>query len=452
MSERIPAPTEIDDTNWNSDGATYPSTDPGGAKRATGFKPDNVPPASGDGEIVTANDQNWLHGLAMQMHTWMKQFAPREWTELSEGITASTVLRQLFRVCPPNSVISSRGAQLYSTVSVATGVGLVRDIVCDGVRTYYTGGTGDRYIVAVSPVDGQDGAAGGIPLWEVNPHGTATPLGIGTDGNYLFYSMSATVTGLQRVDAATGANLAVAGAKIAHGKLVSNGLNVSGVKTGGVVDNWTISTMVDNWTANPTTTLSGVAIDEDTTYVGGVRNTNDVWAYDNAGGGLTWQAALDTNPPTINDIAADGDFVYVATDRFALAAGGFGTLFCLERVSGAIMWATDLGTAINQVVVDDEYILALDAGTSDLYIMRKGQNGPAVGSAGVVKVISNIGSYAGSTICCDGVSLWSHDALTPANLRRSNTGGVTKTFMRVSGSDHRRRPFYALAVPVTGRV
>ncbi len=452
MAERIPAPADLAKTNWNSDGSTYPSTDPGSSKRATGFKPKDVP-TPGAGEVIAANDQNWLHGLGMQMHTWLKQFVPREWTELSEGIANATVIRQLFRLCPAAASISSRGAFIYSTASVATGVGLVRDIVTDGLRVYYTGGTGDRYIVAVSPVDGQDGAGGGVPLWEINPHGVATPVGICTDGNYVFYSMSATVTGLQRVDAADGANLATAGAKVAHGKLVSNGINVSGVTGAGVVDSWNISTMTDNWTNNPSAGLAAVAIDEDTTYCGGTRNTNDVWAYANINGALTWQVTLDTNAPSVNDIAADGDFIYVGTDDFVTALPGTPNrcLFCLERVSGSVLWSMDLGVDVEQVVVDDEYIFALSAGASELYIIRKGMEGATIGGPGVVKVIANIGSYAGSTICCDGGNLWSHDALIPANLKRINTGGATKLFMRVSGSDPRRRPFYTLAIPVTGR-
>jgi hypothetical protein len=452
MTERIPAPADIANTNWNSDGTTYPSVDPGGAKRATGFKPINVPPGSGDGEIITANDQNYLHGLAMQLHNWVKQFIPREWEELSEGIANATATRQLLRVVPPSGGIRSRGVQLYSTPSVATGVGLPRDIVTDGLRTFYFGGTGDRYIVAVSPVDGQDGAGGGVPLWEINPHGVATVMGIGCDGAYLFYSMSATVTGLQRVDADTGGNLASAGTKVGHFQIRSNGINAVGIKTGGVVDSWDIAPMTDNWTNTPTTALWGIAIDEDNTYVGGVRNTNDIWAYTNASGSSAWSVQLDPTSRQVAGIAADGDFVYVVTDRVALSAGGFGCLFCLERTTGAVLWVKDLGVDITHVAVDDEYIFALDNSADNLYIIRKGQVGPALGSPGIVKVVSNMGAYATTTISVDGTSVWTHDAATPANIKRISTGGPSKTFMRVVGGDPRRRPTHTLAIPTTGRV
>ncbi len=453
MSERIPAPTEIASTNWNSNGTTYPSTDPGGAKRATGFKPDNVPPASGDGEIVTANDQNWLHGLAMQMHTWAKQFVPREWEELSEGIANASVVRQLLRVVPPSSGIRSRLATMYTQTSVATGTGSPKSIATTGLEVFYIAGTANRYIVSVSPVDGQDGAGGGVPLWEINPHGAADVTALTTDGMYVYYILSATVTGLQRVDTLTGGNLTAAGAKVNHNKLRANGFHVVGITGAGVVDSWTASTMADNWTANPTSGLGGVATDEESTYVGGTRNTNDVWAYTNTAGGAVWSVTLDANAPTVRDIAADGDFVYVATDSFAIAAGGNRDIFCLERVSGAVLWSMDLGVNITQITVDDEYIYALDSAADQLYMIRKGQNGAAPGDGpAVVKIKTNVGAAFNDTLSCDGTGLYAVDGTTATDLIRISNGGVTKTYMRVSGQDSRRRPFQTtLAVPTTGR-
>jgi hypothetical protein len=453
MAERIPAPTDIAKTNWNSDGITYPSTDPGSGKRATGYKPKDVPTSPSDGEIITANEQNYLHGLEMQMHTWLKQFIPREWTELSEGITASSVVRQLFRVVPPNTGIRSRLVTVWTTTSVATGTLNPKSICTDGEQTYYIAGTGNKYIVAVSPVDGSDGAGGGSPIWEINPHATVDVTALTCDGNYVYYVLSGTVTGLQRVDR-DGTNLTTAGVTLAHNKMRANGgwvVGIAGSTGAGDLDIWVVSTMTLVATkATGSAGLTGVAMDEDVVYVGGARNAgNDMWAYTLVTGAAVWSAPLDTNVFLIRDMCADGDFVYVVTDDAVLAAGGNASLFCLNRLSGAVFWTMDIGVNLNHVAVDDEYIYALADSSNELYMIRRGQNGSP--APGVVKVKSSVAVATNDILAVDGVSVYARPSGTTTDLIRISNGGVTKTFMRAAGSDTRRRPFYTLAVPTTGR-
>ncbi len=449
MTERIPAPTEIADTNWNDDGVTYPSTDPGGAKRLTGFKPDNVPPASGDGEIVTANDQNWLHGLTMLMLTWIKSFIPREWTELSEGIAAANLIasRTLFRVVSPSSGIRSRLVTMWTTTSVATGTGDPKAISNDGEQAYYVAGTGNRYVVAVSPVDGS-------LIWEINPHGAADVTALTADGRYVYYVLSATVTGLQRVDR-DGTNLTVAGVTLNHNKLRANGgwvAGISGSTGAGDADIWRLSDMTLVATkATGSAGLTGLAIDEDNIYVGGVRNTSDVWAYTTVSGGAVWAVQLDANALTINDMCSDGDFVYVATNTAAIAAGGNRALFCLDRVSGLVLWSMDIGVSVTHCAVDDEYIYALDNAANNLYMIRKGQTGQA-GIPGVVKVKGSVAVAANDVLTVDGVSIYGRPSGAATDLIRISNGGISKTFMLAAGIDIRRRPFYTLALPVGSRI
>lgn len=451
-TERVTRPTEAADCNWNDDGVTYPSTDPGGAKRLTGFKPKDVP-VPGLGEAIAANDQNWLNGLEMQMLTWLRDLVPREWEELSEGIAAS-VNRALLRVVPPSSGIRSRLAQLYSTAAVATGGGNPQSIATDGLRVYYFAGTGNKYIVAVSPVDGQDGAAGGVPLWEINPHAANNVSAVCTDGSYVYYSVEIAPTGLQRVDADTGANLTAAGTKVSHEKLRANGVNIVGIgSTAGDLDIYLRSAMTLVATkATGSAALSGVALDEDTAYVGGTRQgAVDVWAYPLSGGGATWTSQLDGNEPTIRDICTDGDFVYVATDSFAIAAGGNRCLFCLERVAGTVLWAVDLGVNISMLAVDDEYLYAVDIGADVLYMLRKGRPGDSA-TALAIKLKSNVTGNATDTIASDGTSLYFQDGAAATNLRRLATAQASKLFMRASGTDNRRRPFHTAALPIGGRI
>ena len=449
MNERVVRPTEAADCNWNDDGVTYPSTDPGGPKRLTGHKPKDVP-VPGPGEVIAANDQNWLHGLEMQMVSWLRDLIPREWTELSEGIAASAT-RELLRVVPPASGIRSRLVELYSTAAVTTGGANPRSIATDGLRVYYFGGTGNKYIVAVSPVDGEDGAAGGIPLWEINPHGANDVLAVCTDGTYVYYSMNAGPTGLQRVDAVDGTNLTTAGATHSHNKLRANGVNVVGIEgsTGaGDLDIWLRSAMTLVATkVTGSASLRGLALDEDTAYVGGDRNgADDVWAYPLTGGAVSWTAQLDGNAPTIRDICTDGDFIYVATDSFAIVAGGNRSLFCLERVNGTVLWAADLGVNISMLAVDDEYLYAVDIAAKVLYMLRKGPPGESATPL-AIKLKSNVTGGSTDTIASDGTSLFFPDGATATNLRRLATAQASKLFMRAAGTDNRRRPIQTLAIP-----
>jgi hypothetical protein len=438
MAERIPAPTEIADTNWNSDGTTYPSTDPGSGKRATGYKPKDVP-GPGDGEIITANEQNWLHGLEMQMHTWIKQFIPREWTELSEGITDASVFRQLFRVVPPNVTMSGRLAQIFSTTGTAATGGNVTSVCTDGQRVFYISGTTLDAIIGASPVDLTE-------EWEFINNPTTQVTAITCDGRFVYFVSDATQAGLWTLGL-DGTGALNAGATFGHSKLRANGGWVAGISgsTGvGDVDIWVsspISLVATKATGSGGAGLLGIGIDDINVYVGGTRNTNDIWSYTLATGALNWQVTLDANAPTVNAICADGDFIYVCTDDFAIAAGGNRCLFCLEKPSGTVLWSYDLGVDLTDCAVDGDYLYVADSGNI-VYMIRL--RSPDVG---VVELKTNVSSGVDS-LTSDGVNVFCRDASATTKVRRLSTGGPTKTFMRASGQDTRRRPSPMLAVPL----
>ncbi len=441
MSERISAPTEIAKTNWNSDGSTYPSTDPGGAKRATGFKPDNVPPASGDGEIVTANDQNWLHNLGMLVLTWLKQFVAREWTELSEGINNASVFRQLFRVVPLNATMSGRLAQIFSTAGTATGGGNVAHICTDGQRVFYINGTLAEYIVGARPTDLAE-------EWANHPAGGSTIAALTCDGRFVYYTSDAAIAGLWTVNP-DGSGPLNGGATHSHRALRANGVHCAGINgnTGvGDVDIWVsnpISLVATKATGSGGAGLTGIAVDDVNVYAGGIRNGGvDIWTYTLASGGVVWAVALDGNDPSpVNAICADGDYVYVCTNGFAIAAGGNRNLFCLDRLSGAVLWSKEISTDLLDCAVDADYLYVVDAGNV-LYMVRLRAAEP-----GVVVQKTNVSS-AIQGLAADGVNIFCRDAVATTNVRRLVTGGPTKTFMRVSGQDTRRRPSPMLAVPL----
>ena len=439
MTERIPAPTEIADTNWNSDGSTYPSTDPGGPKRDTGFKPDNVPPASGDGEIITANDQNWLHGLTMQMLTWFKQFVPREWEDVAEGLAEATTVRDLFRVVPPLAAMRARLASAYTVAGSAATGGFPTFICTDGEQIYYIAGAGNVSLIAADPTDGSE-------IWE---SGAVTQfLAICADGLFVYASGAVADVGLRKINRTTGAAAGnVNGDGHSYRLVRANGFFAAMIApTGllGTLNLFTVATPTYEANDSPTTNLNALGMDADQCYVGGTRNTgNDVWAYQMTVGALVpvWSVALDANDPSpINSIVADGDHVYVVTDAFAVAAGGNKNLFCLSRYDGELLWSLNVkGAAVDLDVVgvDDRYLYVIDEFHTLIQICLRSPTAAPIKEA----------TDCADAIACDGVSVFCSDNATAANFRRVWAGGPTKTFMRSAPADPTRRPWPNLAIP-----
>lgn len=434
MAERVPAPTELDKTNWNSDGVTYPSTDPGAPKRATGFKPKDVPVA-GPGDILPANDHNWLWNLSMQVHTWIKQFIPREWRYLPEAIAAAST-RDLLRVVPPSAGNLYRLQQIFSKNSTGATGGNPASICTDGEQVYYVGGAIGQSLIGASPNDLSE-------VWEDG--GLTQYSAVCVDGAYV-YAMSTLVgePGLYKRSRTTGGAVSNGGTENGCTKLRVNGIYAVGIRPNSSTSKlvfWTCGSgaaaPTETGTVSPTV-LNGVAIDSDQAYVGGTRNTNDVWAYTLSTRANAWAVTLDANAPTVNDICADGDRVYVCTDQFATAAGPNKSLFCLDRLTGALIWSADYAN-LDACCVDDHYLyVTTDGGV--LY-----QLDPFTGYS----VATQTAMAAIGQLCCDGLSIYGQDGSTATNVRKLSTWiGGTRTFTKMLGQDPNRRPFYHLAIPV----
>ena len=187
---------------------------------------------------------------------------------------------------------------------------------------------------------------------------------------------------------------------------------------------------------------------------GATSGAHDVWCalLSTGGANTNWSvgggASLPGVPPSpINDVCADGDYVYVVTDNYLVAAGSNASLFCLDRFNGTTLWYYDIdGADINKVSVDDEYIYCLDSTNNYIYVVRKGSY------PGIVARFTDLVDVAQyDSIPCDGVSVYASVSGTPADIKRFSTLGATKTFMRVEGDDPARRPFYTLAIPIDKR-
>lgn len=437
MTERNEIPSEAALCNWASDGSTYSSADPGAPKRLTGFQPKDEP-TPGPGEVIPAEDHNFLWRVGMEMISWLRDGATRQWQALSEAITEKGGSPfSVIRVVPPLGsppIMYARLVQLYNVVGTATSGGAVLQLITDGEQLYYQN---NAEIVAADPLTGAE-------VWEVSP-GTSID-SIASDGANVYYTGDVAQPGLRKISRVTGAPVASGGAEYACSRLVSNGVFAVGINgnVGGANSMvfWTVATPTETGTVTPGGAITALAIDADQAYVGGTRNAgNDVFARTLATRASAWAVPLDTNDPSpVNAIAADGDFVYVGCDSFAIAAGGNRSLFCLERVSGAVLWSMDL-VNIDVLAVDDRYLYAVNS-AGLLYMIRLRGAVPSV-----VATLADVNSVA-----CDGVSVVCGDFTTPVNFQRNMAGGASKEFMIAHGNDPNRRPFFNLAVPVDGRI
>jgi len=427
MAERYPRPAEADNLGWNT-APTNPSTDPGSSLRAAGWAADAVP---------ASDEFNYIQTMLGDAALWLEGTNPREWDELDEAIAASSV-RDLLRVIPPTTM-RARLDQAYSVLSTAATGGNPFKLCTDGEYLFYIAGSVDQSLVAGKVSDGSE-------VWETGAGFTAATACC-CDGTAVYITADSGAAGLREHNRATGAAVAQsAGPEYACSKLRTNGAFAIGIdfSAGGAgsIVFWTVPTPSRTGTQTPTTQLNGLAIDADQAYCGGVRGTYDVWAWQLSDRTNNWQVTLDTNAPTVNDICADGNFVYACTDDFVTALPGTPNrcLFCLNRVDGTVVWSLDLGANLDLCTVDDEYLYVVDD-SNNLSMLRL--NGTAE-----PELVRGNKSNVADTIVADGVSVICRDGGTATNIRRLWIGGPTKTFMRAAGTDPNRRPFHTLAVPL----
>jgi hypothetical protein len=423
MSERNARPASADNADWAN--GTYSPIDPA-AQRAAGWAPNEVP----DAEAF-----NYMFELWGDFLQWLEAETPREWSELSEAVAASSP-GDRFRVINYAGYFRNRISAKFIVTGTATGGGNVNGVCTDGLRVYYFGGTSDEYLVGASPTNGAE-------LWEVQPLATEI-IALACDGGRLYVTGAAGDPGLTTLDPSDGSALDNAGTTFGHIALAAQGYYCAGISGSSGAD------AVDIWVSDPislvgtgstgSAQLRGLAVDSGLAFVGGDRNTNDVWAYRLSTANLEWQVTLDTNAFTVRAICADGNRVYVACDRDPLAAGGNANLFCLNRIDGSLLWSFDLGTGdMRHIACDDRYLYPVDDSGKVYALDLRGYGSPAcVAIAG--------GAFA--NICADGVSIIGTDFGTPTDWGRYYSGQTNRTFMRVNGIDQFRRPFHALAVPI----
>lgn len=442
MTERVTRPASAAKCNWATGGSAYPKGDPGSGKRDVGYKPKDYPTA-GNGDVIPAEDHNFLWNLGMDMLSWLRDFAPSEWSDVAEGIANAPNVSQLFRVYPPITGQYATGELDWNATGTATGGGaIVATIETDGEQVYYVQGS-PTYIVAANPINGSE-------IWEQSIAGVQS---IATDGGFVYYIAGAGAAGLNRISRSTGAADTSGGTEYSCNVLEVNGSTAvalnGNVGSGYITFFYTIQGTITQGASqpNPTTNLVDICMDGEKCFTTGTRSTYDVWSYRLSDRVLSWQVALPTTgAPTTRGICTDGHYVYVVTDRIALTAGGDANLFILDRAQGTVLQSVDIAPTadLGYVNTDGSYLYCVGRVTAKCYIVPL--RGPTMGTqAGVIDDVA-------LKPACDGVSAVFRDFTTNTNLQRNWAGGASRLFMRAASDDVYRRPFFNLAIPADGRL
>jgi hypothetical protein len=440
MTERVTQPSEASKTNWADGGSAYSNADPGSGKRAVGFQPKDEP-TPGPGEIIPAETHNFLWRLGMEMISWLRDYQIREWSDLAEGI-AATSAGEMFRVAPSGTAMTARGAQIFNVSGTGTGSTNVSEICTDGEQIYYTNG---GYMIAADPADGSE-------IWENNDTAVVTFPALCTDGFYVYAMGDTNDRGIHQCERATGDVVDSAGTDYDCNKIVTNGYYIVGIDANsftGYVTFWSniqsASIAQDGRYDTSSPGLQDVCIDQDQCYVtGNPVSSNSVWAMNLSTRALAWAAVLPTTsaPTLLTSICCDGNRVYVAGSRTALTAGGSANLFCLDRITGNTLWTMDLvDSGLNNrsasfgAATDGRYLFVYLATAEELAVVDL-HGGPA-----------QVGFIADARYpICDGVSVIGNSDVG-TQLKRSRWIDAVRTFRRTAGTDTNRRVFYTLAVP-----
>jgi hypothetical protein len=433
MAERVPIPTDAAKVNWATGTTPYTTTLPDATKRDIGFQPkDESPPQVSNpgtlGETITAPVMNALFNLWGLMIAWIRDFVPREFTDLPEAIE-ETVPGQTFKIYPAGGNCKAVGDSIFSVSPLA---GVLNNICMDGSRIYGWYGV---YVYAYDPTNGSS-------VWNQS----YTPDTVTCDGGYV-YALGCPSIEVKVLDPTDGTVVRDYGTTSydcigsdANGYYLAGfgeSANPSGLRVWRDIQTASIAQQ-GTYDHGGGGTLRAVALDHDLAFIGGDQGLGgiDVRAITLSSGpsmSARWSIALPvTAAPTVFAICADGEYCYVSTDRQSLTAGGNATLYCIARHGGLIAWTQDLISDFDGICCDDRYLYVGRNGTATTYIIDK-TNGQVIQA-----------DTTQSAKACDGISYAGDD--TSNGLLRSYRGGPSRQFMRADTEDPDRRPFHNSAI------
>jgi hypothetical protein len=447
MAEKGEPRPDIDALYWATDPGGFGRTEPSDPHKDAGYDPGNPPTTPG--EVPDAKNHNWIFGETMDAVRYLDASHVREFEDLPEGITATSVA-DVFRVGQPTTGNRTPGQQVYSVTPA--GFTLIRGAATDGQIAVYIDTSG--VVEALDPSDGSQ-------VWSSSPSNILTGA-VAIDGRQVYVMGDATSPGLVLLNIVTGAEVARAGSATAGlSALDANGVHACANGNSGFLNNvyfYTVGTAPPVETGNVShgNPVYDLALDSSKVYYGGARGGGfDVRANILSTRAAAWTSTLPTTgSPLIGAIETDGVLVYVGTTRiplaaggnanlFVLAAGGNANLFVLQATDGAVVATADVQTGgstdnVVRIAIDGKSIFCtLDGTTSSVIEMR--MQAPSIYQVGLFPAITT--GWA-----ADGVGLVADDGA--GNAERYFFMDHPVTFINVNGSDNARRPFMNRALPM----
>jgi hypothetical protein len=271
---------------------------------------------------------------------------------------------------------------------------------------------------------------------------------------------------LIRLNEATGASAGSNIGTLAHPeRLVTNGIYVFGRDSGSNDDFYRFADLYGtgsetgpfSYTSTGTYQILDFAIDGNYLFIGGsaaggagdrlVKCVTTV-----APGSTFW----DWDPPTTtqpvcNALATDGDYLWVGTDRAALSAGGNANLYLIEKLTGTMLYAYDIGNNsddVTHLALDDQYIVVTTYNTSggahnEVWILDY-----KIGAASMGSPIEQ--GFGANMIAwdTDGIGyVLADNNPSPKEVGRNLLHNYPRQMQRVDGRDKDRQPFHNLAIP-----
>lgn len=423
-----------DGSGNDTDGAVVNAPD--GVRKAAGFSTTLA-------DRPTASEVNWLLRELTKAAAWLGAAIVRSFDEVADAfVDPEVAVGELFVVERSPEVFGTT----VDTTQGAAGAVTIEALSTDGERLFYVQGT---EVYATSLDDP------GTELESVDLGGSSNPAVVEACGDFvlvLYPGVSGSPSEVYFLDpddlSSKYAGLArTLPVSTTHPSGAANG-DVAAFVTGTtarIVEVFrpsaaTSLTSAIQWGGGTSGAIQDLAIDDRAVYGTGTANDAadevQAWPLDGTTTAL-WSASLPATAgtPTGNAIEADGERVFVGSDRVTTAAGSNRGLWCLDRITGELLWQAATAADVADIAVDDRFVYALSSGDVEVFDKATGAQ---------IESVSASGASAYSA-CCDGVSLL---FASGSSVVRTDRGRGSVKFQRVSGTEPGRAPFHNLATPV----
>lgn len=389
-----------------------------------------------------ASHMNWLFRELSKVAAWAGAALQRSFDELADAwdSPAQVALGDLFVVERPASPVWGARA----SVQAPAGATALDALTTDGVRLYLNQGT---TVYAVNVDDP------GTSVWSRIPEAGTTPAILEACGEWVLclYPGTGASSDVRFLDPADGTDLYPGLSR----SLPTTTTHPSGACNGDLVAFATGSNarLVELYRPSTTTSLTAaiqwgggtageivdMAMDGKAVYATGEADSNgdEVAAYPLTGSTTAlWTTSLPATAgtPSGRAIAADGDFVFVGSDRVTTASGSDRGLWCLNALTGEVVWEAATSGNVLDVAVDQSWVYVSDSANVEVYDKHTGHR---------VRTVAQAASPY--SLCCDGVDLHLADGDEVASFQTSR---ASVTMQRVDTTAPARRPFHNTFIPL----